>query len=204
MVTSKKETGGIPAPTISIAAWNPQTKNGWKGNTSMRYDLIGAYCRDEARPVVDCIEENTFRQSEIFKDVVLGFTAQKSLWNQENLIKEDFTTDWDGIFYVIDMKKRIGPNDSIDQLYVLLDTSLMYNIFLHDPTYFIVNENPAGVPNLMLKLNPNISDNFYYRISLTEVEVTFFTIIITKVFTIILVITITIIITVIHYNRLYF
>ena len=75
------------------------------------------------------------------------------------------------------MKKRIGPNDSIDQLYVLLDTSLMYNIFLHDPTYFIVNENPAGVPNLMLKLNPNISENFYYRISLTEVEVTFFTII---------------------------
>ena len=88
----------------------------------MRYDLIGAYCKDEARPVVDCIEENTFRQSEIFKDVVLGFTAQKSLWNQENLIKEDFTTDWDGIFYVIDIKKRIGPNDSIDQLYVLLDT----------------------------------------------------------------------------------
>ena len=184
MVTSKKETGGIPAPTISIAAWNPQTKNGWKGNASMRYDLIGAYCKDEAGPVVDCIEENTFRQSEIFKDVVLGFTAQKSLWNQENLIKEDFTTDWDGIFYVIDMKKRIGPNDSIDQLYVLLDTSHMYNIFLHDPTYFIVNENPAGVPNLMLKLNPNISDNFYYRISLTEVDVTFFTIIITNIFTI--------------------
>ena len=173
VVTSKKETGGIPAPTISIAAWNPQTKNGWKGNASMRYDLIRAYCKDEARPVADCIEENTFRQSEIFKDIVLGFTAQKSLWNQENLIKEDFTTDWDGTFYVIDIKKRIGPNDSIDQLYVLLDTSLMYNIFLHDPTYFIVNENPAGVPNLMLKLNPNISDNFYYRISLTEVEVTF-------------------------------
>ena len=170
----------------------------------MRYDLIGAYCKDEARPAADCIEENTFRQSEIFKDIVLGFTAQKSLWNQENLIKEDFTTDWDGIFYVIDIKKRIGPNDSIDQLYVLLDTSLMYNIFLHDPTYFIVNENPAGVPNLMLKLNPNISENYYYRISLTEVEVTFFTIIITQVFTIILVITITIIITVIHYNRLYF
>ena len=65
MVTSKKETGGIPVPTISIAAWNPRTKNGWKGNASMRYDLIGAYCRDEARPVVDCIEENTFRQSEM-------------------------------------------------------------------------------------------------------------------------------------------
>ena len=118
MVTSKKETGGIPAPTISIAAWNPQTKNGWKGNTSMRYDLIGAYCKDEAGPVVDCIEENTFRQSEIFKDVVLGFTAQKSLWNQENLIKEDFTTDWDGIFYVIDKKNGLVPmTQSINSMF---------------------------------------------------------------------------------------
>ena len=44
VVLSKRDTEGIVAPTISIAAWNPETKNGWKGNTSMTYDLIRANC----------------------------------------------------------------------------------------------------------------------------------------------------------------
>ena len=168
-MASKKDTGGIEAPTISIAAWNPQTKNGWKGNTSMTFDLIGANCAGQG-PVVDCIEEKTFGKSEVFNDVVLGLTAKKSLLKQEDLIREDFTTAWDGIFHAIDVQKRIGPDDSTDQVYILMDKSHIYNIFIHDPNYFIVNENPAGLPSVMLKLNPNSSGNYYYRIALTEVE----------------------------------
>ena len=134
------------------------------------FDLIGANCQHTKTSVVNCIEEKTFRQWDIFKDVVLGFTAKKSVLNKENLFTEDFTTDWDGMFYAIDVQKRIGPDDSTDQFYIILDKSLIYNIFIHDPDHFIVNENPAGLPSIMLKLNPNSSGNYYYRISLTEVE----------------------------------
>ena len=170
VVLSKRDTEGIVAPTISIAAWNPETKNGWKGNASMTFDLIGANCEDQ-RPVVDCIEKKTFSKAEVFKDVVLGLTAKKSVLTQEDqLIREDFTTAWDGIFHAVNVQERIGPDDSTDQLYVLMDKSHIYNIFIHDPNYFIVNENPAGLPSTMLKLNPNSSGNYYYRISLTEVE----------------------------------
>ena len=169
---AKKDTGGIEAPTISIAAWNPQTQNGWKGNASMTYNLIEANCKDwhATTPIVRCIEQNTFSQTEVFKDVVLGMTAKKSVLTKENLFTEDFTTAWDGIFYAINVQKRIGPDDTTDQIYILLDKSHTYKIFTHDPNYFIVNENPAGLPSIMLKLNPYTSVNYYYRISLTEVE----------------------------------
>ena len=137
----------------------------------MAFDLIGANCQHAKTSVVNCIEEKTFRRTDVFKDVILGFTAKKSVLNKENLFTEDFTTDWDGIFYAIDVQKRIGPDDSTDQFYILLNKSLIYNIFIHDPNYFIVNENPAGLPSIMLKFNPNNSGgNYYYRISLTEVE----------------------------------
>ena len=171
VLTYKKNTGGIQAPTITIAAFNSETKNGWRGNTSMTYDLITAYCKTHQHsPLEDCIRNNTFRQGEVIKDVILGFTAKRSIMKQENLITEDFLTAWDGILFGVNLNKKIGPNDSLDQLYVFLATSLMYQVFIHDPNYFIVNENPAGLPSIMLELNPNISSNYYYRISLTEME----------------------------------
>ena len=171
VLTYKKNTGGIQAPTITIAAFNSETKNGWRGNTSMTYDLIAAYCKtNQQSPVEDCIRNNTFRQGEVIKDVILGFTAKRSIMKQENLITEDFLTAWDGILYGVNLNQKIGPNDSLDQLYVFLATALMYQVFIHDPNYFIVNENPAGLPSIMLELNPNISSNYHYRISLTEVQ----------------------------------
>ena len=170
VVVSKKDTGGIPAPTISIAAWNPQTKNGWTGNVSMTYNLIGVNCQQTKTSVVNCIEEKTFRQTDVFKDIVMGYSLKKSILTKENLFTEDFTTDWDGMFHAIDVQKIIGPDDSTDQFYILMDESHIYNIFIHDPNYFIVNENPAGLPSIMLKLNPNNRGNYYYKISLTEVE----------------------------------
>ena len=170
VVLSKRDTEGIVAPTISIAAWNPETKNGWKGNASMTFDLIRANCQSTPTSVERCIDEKTFRQTEVFKDVVLGLAAKTSVLNKENLITADFSTAWDGMFYAVNVQRRIGPDDSVDQIYILLDKSHIYNIFVHDPAYFIVNENPAGLPSVMLKLNPNTSGNYYYRISLTEVE----------------------------------
>ena len=76
-------------------------------------------------------------------------------------IAEDFTTAWGGIVYAI---KRFGPDESTDQIYISMDKSHNFNIFIHNPNYFIVNENPAGLLSIMLKLNPSTSGNYYYYI----------------------------------------
>ena len=170
VVKGRRDTGGIEAPTISISARNPETKNGWRGNTSMTYDLIDANCRGHNRneSVDQCIEARTYKKKEIFKDVILGFTAKKSFLEQD-LFSEDFTTAWDGMHYSLDLNKKIGPDDSTRQLYIMLDKRLTYSIALHDPRYFIVNTNPAGLPNVILKLDPGINKNHLYRLALTEV-----------------------------------
>ena len=51
----------------------------------------------------------------------MGYSLKKSILTKENLFTEDFTTDWDGIFYAIDVQKKIGPDDSTDQFYILLE-----------------------------------------------------------------------------------
>ena len=58
VVKRRRDTSGIEIPTISIAAWNPETDNGWKGNTSMTYDLIEANRMDYGKneSVARCIE----------------------------------------------------------------------------------------------------------------------------------------------------
>ena len=171
VVKIRRDTGGIEAPTISIAAWNPQTKNGWRGNTSMTYDLTEANCKDynRSRSVDQCIEERTYKKEEIIKDVILGYTVKKSLLEQQDIFTEDFSTAWDGMHYSLDLSKRIGPDDSADQLFILLDKKLTYSIALHDPRYFVVNTNPAGLPNVILRLDPGMDENNYYRLALTEV-----------------------------------
>ena len=55
----------------------------------------------------------------------------------DNLITADFSTAWDGMFYAVNVQRRIGPDDSVDQIYILLEKSHIYNIFVHDPAYFI-------------------------------------------------------------------
>ena len=170
VVRQRRDTGGIEAPIISIAAWNPDTNNGWRGNTSMTYDLIEANCEDNIRneSVDQCIEERTYKKEEIIEDVILGYTAKKSLLG-EDIFTKDFTTAWDGMHYSLDLNQRFGPDDSTDQLYILLDKRLTYSVALHDPRYFVVNTNPAGLPNVNLRLEPEIHKNNYYRLALTKV-----------------------------------
>ena len=65
VVKRRRDTSGIEIPTISIAAWNPETDNGWKGNTSMTYGPhIEANCMDYSKneSVARCIEERTYKR----------------------------------------------------------------------------------------------------------------------------------------------
>ena len=83
---------------------------------------------------------------------------------------EDFEVAWPGRVQTLEIERRIGPNDGIDQQFVLLNCGFTYKIYIHDPEYFVSNTNPVGLPTLRLKLNPNQTFNHFYRLALTEVE----------------------------------
>ena len=169
-VTSKKNTGGLAAPVVTIAPRNPRTKRGWSGNTTSYPKVVEDVCGHQQEAIGGCIQNETFSNSDAFKDVILGFTEKKSLLEQEGLLTEDFTTSWYGRTYTLDIHRKIGPDDKLDQFFLVLGRNLDYRIFVHDPTYFVINTNPIGLPSLVFKIKTNESRSHYYQITLTEME----------------------------------
>ena len=73
VVRSRRPTGGIRAPAITISARNPQTTLGFRGNTSQ--DVL-ELCSNET--IIDnCISKHTYNQSEVVNDILLGFVTKE-------------------------------------------------------------------------------------------------------------------------------
>ena len=95
MVHSTKETGGIPAPTISVF---PYSKN----NSAFRLPLSQIEeMYDGDLPCDDYLTKHTFNQSEALIDIFLGYTRKLSLLdNKENIVTEEMLTPSIGRYYV--------------------------------------------------------------------------------------------------------
>jgi hypothetical protein len=174
VVTSKRHTGGIPAPAITIAAMHPQTGIGWKRSSSNITfpHLIRPLCENttsKSETIDGCIKENTYNQTEVVKDVLLGYTAQQSLLKDGGLWTEDFTWPWFGRTYTLDIENTIGLDEE-RRIIVAVGYDLNYKIFIHDPLYFAINNNPTTFPSIFLPIRPNETKSYYYRLTLTEVE----------------------------------
>jgi hypothetical protein len=170
-VSRKQATGGIMPPTITVVPTNPDTDMGWRGNTSVYPEIIQHFC-DNNTKIDECIESNTFNQTEVLKDVFLGFTSWRSLMAVDSIWREDFTDSWYGRAYTVNVSRPIGPDDDKSQLFVALGYNLDYLVVLHDPSYLpcVLIENPTLLPNIMLPISPNKTESHYYRFGLTAVE----------------------------------
>ena len=168
IVTTSKKAEGIPAPSVTFVVRN-QMSYGWKNksdNVSTWDDIIRYQCGD-SEDIHDCVIEKAFSLQEVVKDVLIGFNTKKSLMN-EGFWKEDFTTTINGRAHTFSSASRIGPDDTIDQLFYILDYRFIYEIFIHDERFFIINTNPVGFPTIYRKMMPNSTLNYYYRIGLVE------------------------------------
>ena len=86
VVSSRRDTGGIQAPAVTIAASNPEAcSTGWKEKVAKaRGEVIRQFCgKDEVVSIQSCIDEKTYRQQEILTDILLGFDGDQSIM-QEN------------------------------------------------------------------------------------------------------------------------
>ena len=167
--TMKSETGGIPAPAITIAVFSPETRNGWKTHIPDNPDsfkLIQPHC-GEASDIEKCIEDNTFADTEAFKNVLLGFSSRTSLVSP-SLATVDFTSTYRGRTYLLHINQQINPDDASSQLFISFGSLNNYLIYIHDRDYFLINGNPFGLPSIKKKLYPNQTSNFYYRLALIE------------------------------------
>ena len=130
VVTSKSETGGILAPSITLVALDNVTRNGWwvplPGNPDT-FQFVEAQC-GEAEDITACIEEKTFNQSAIIKDVILGFTSQTSFIDQ-GLGTEDFTSTFHGMAHTVNIDTKINPDDETTQLFIIFQGLSNYQVY---------------------------------------------------------------------------
>jgi hypothetical protein len=174
VVTSKRATGGIPAPAITVMPRNPQTNLGWKSTLNFTYPhLLQPFCGNtssRSTAIHDCLKENTYNRTEAFKDVLLGFATRESLLIDDDLWTEDFTDTWFGKTYTLDIKKNIGPDDLTSQLFLAVGYDINYRMIIHDPFFYGVTFNPITFPTIILEIHPNETESSYYHLTLNEVE----------------------------------
>ena len=98
------------------------------------------------------------------------FHSLASKGTQEGRIYEEDFIELFGNFVTLKMNLTIGPDDKKDQIYILLNSTYKYQIIIHDPEFFIYNENPAAIPMTTTYFDPR-SDNtsYFYHLVLTEV-----------------------------------
>ena len=110
-----------------------------------------------------CIETKTFNWSSLVDKVVLGYARKFTINVTENILEESFTQFWAGRFFTLNLLFEIGPDDDDDQLYVFLRPKHLYQIFVHDPQFFIYNENLAAIPQMVRYLDARTTKGHNYR-----------------------------------------
>ena len=172
VVTSRRETGGTPAPALTIVVKRSDTGTAWKKEALRSKLFVESICgepKNQNQSITDCIEENTYDQSEISQSVNLGLgffsTTVKDPW------VEDFTYSFLGRIYTLNITKKLRFDSLKDcPLRIGLEPNLNYDLFIHDPKYFYVTRNPeSGAPSVRKTVNP-AELSYFYSFALTEVE----------------------------------
>ena len=147
VVRTKRNTGGIPAPAITLVAREAKTLLGWKDDFN---ETFWWQSRKENQTMEECIEEQTFRRHDAIKDVLWGYDSKSIMSN--NLIHEDFTMAWQGKFFLVNVSKTMIPTNNV-RLSLALSNGLVYVIFIHDPDFFEINYQPT-FPAISKTINP--------------------------------------------------
>lgn len=157
VVEATKETEGIPLPAITIAVVN---------------QIKDDSCFDKNASIERCVERDTLDRSEMLRRVVIGSVLKKEMNLTHENVREDFTLNYGGRYYTLDLPIKIGPDDSKDQLFLELNRNLTYKIFIHDPRYFLFSINPVALPTATREFTANNKkskpDSWFYSLVLTE------------------------------------
>ena len=147
--------------------------SGWKGSPD-GWSENSPWCENlkPGESVEDCIKDHTFGRSDVVKDVLWGYNPNNSILT-DNLIHEDFTMEWQGKFFALDLQRTMvfdddGVNGKRLSL-VLGGSGLTFQVFIHDPNFFEMNYKPI-FPVILKTINPATDFNHMYNLVLTEVR----------------------------------
>ena len=143
LVTSYEESQvDLPAPAVTICPQNSSTKMGWlhPEKITEQTDIVGQVCRGRQQ-IHDCVEAETINLTSTVRGVSRGFSGEEIAGVQG--WSSDFTRQDTGMCFTYTHPFNMGTimkNESL-AIYWAFDLSCM--IFVHDPSFFLLNYNPA-------------------------------------------------------------
>ena len=166
VVESRKASGGIPVPGVTIMAGTNPPWSSWRGRL---LGGVGQVCANFTSygSLHNCLENTLYNQTDFIHGVVKGFTRKLPV---TEYLREDFVMSTNGRMFTFDMPHKIGPNYKEDQLFFLLKYDLSYCIHIHDSKFYLGIYNPIFPIQRLSEINPNASANYFYYPMLTEVE----------------------------------
>ena len=162
MVRTKRNTGGIPSPAMTVVARDPNTLLGWKDDFN---ETDWCHRRKENQTMEECIESHTFKRHDVIKDVLWGYDSKSIM--SDDLVYEDFTMTWQGKFFFVNVSKTMLPTNNV-RLSLALSDRFVYKIFIHEPDFFEINYQPT-FPAISKTINPTKEFNQLHSLMLTEV-----------------------------------
>ena len=119
----------------------------------------------------ECIDENSVNVSEVINDVFLGWNGS-SLHGRKDLIEEGLapTIESRAKYFTINVGGKIGPDYKKEQLFVELLYNGSYEVFIHDPRFFILNYIPVALPTIFRVFVVDKTESHFYPMIMTEVE----------------------------------
>ena len=118
---------------------------------------------------MECLETNALNISNILTKILLGFEKRETLILGENEIFGDLAGSWAGRIFTLRLPLKIGPNDEETQFFLFLAPAFV-NVMLHDPNFFIFNDNPYGLPTVTTVFDAATMFSHYHRIALSEIQ----------------------------------
>ena len=167
VIPSTKLSGGIPAPTISVFGANNITKTGWKSReVTSSLEVIEDRCGN-ASDIKECIVQGTYNLSDVVKYAHIGFRRNESLMG-DHLWQEDFTHPFYGRLFTINPDRRITPDYDQDQIFLHLQPSLTYTIYIYAQNFFVLNTNILSFP-VIIKYVSTSMESHYWNLAVTEI-----------------------------------
>ena len=169
LTSSDESIESLPPPAITLCPIDHQDQIGfidaigeedepavgWKGK------LISHLCQGkEGDEIVDCIEERAVDQTTIANYITSGFQKERSL-PEKIFWRTEFSHVIAGLCSTIEIPYPLGIDLAKEAIWVGLNNSYAFIVYIHDPSFFLINNNPSLPINAWLQDKGMIAYKMY-------------------------------------------
>ena len=166
------EEGNI-FPSLTFCPYKVDPRTAWKNGTATLADpisILPTECNvSSAAETIECISAKTYGRNEVIRTVdiikhIPGNTGQH--WTTLNSSGNDWSSRYEGgalgVCHTLHYPHPVGTNSLTDSVTVKILPDVAYDIFIHDPDFFLPTINPSTFPFSKIKLQENDTFKVFY------------------------------------------